>query len=128
MAIQVQTFQLPTMVSGNSVTSGMQVPGCFVYMYLEVPTMSAGYTVASTPIYVQASSDGVTYRRFTNSDNTANTLVVGLNDYVVASSVSQRMIPLTNFSFGYVRIEVSGAATGNAASPPPFKLICVSNQ
>lgn len=128
MAITVQSFQLPTMVSGNSVTSGIPILGCFVYMFLEVPTMSAGYVSASTPIYLQASSDGTTYRRFTNSDNTTNTLVVGTTDFVIASSVSNRMIPLNNFSMGYVRVEVSGTATGNAASPPPFKIICVSNQ
>lgn len=128
MALQAQSFQLPTMVSGNSVTSGMEIPGCFVYMYLEVPTMSVGYVSASTPIYIKASSDGVTYRRYTNLDNTANTLVVGANDFIIASSVSQRMIPITNFSFRYVQVEVSGTATGNAVSPAPFKVICVSNQ
>jgi len=104
------------------------VGGCYVYTYLEVPTMSAGFSVTNTPVWIQGSSDNVNFRRYTNPDNTANTLVVGINDVVVASSVSNRIVPLPNFALRYVRLEISGTATGANAAPPTFKIIAISNQ
>lgn len=127
MAILPQTYAVPTMPSGNSVSSALELPGTYLYMYLEVPTMSVGYT-ASTPIYIRGSSDGTTFRRVTNTDTTTNTLVIGVTDLIIASSVSQRFVPLNNFAFRYLQLEVSGTATGANATPLPFKVVCVSNQ
>jgi hypothetical protein len=124
MAILPQVFTVPSFVTGASISSALEVPGSFLFQYLVVPTMSAGYS-AQTPIYLQGSYDGNTFFRYTNPES--NTITVGVNDFAIASSVSQRMVYLTNFAFRFVRIELSATATTPAAVTP-FKFICVSNQ
>lgn len=125
MAMNVISYTMPSFTTAASITSGMELPGVFVYMYLQVPTMSAGYSAGSTPIYLKASADGVTYYRFSNPEN--NTSVAGVNDFIIASSVSQRQVYIPNFSFRYVQVEISGTCT-TPASAVPFKIITVSNQ
>lgn len=125
MAFYPQVFNIPAVVSATSLTPGLAVPGNFLYMYLIVPTMSAGYSTGSTPIYVKGSIDGVTYYRYSNPEN--NTSTVGANDFTIQSSVSQRIVNIPNFSYPYIQLEVSGTAT-SPVSANIFKLVCVSNQ
>jgi hypothetical protein len=90
-------------------------------MYIVVPGM-AQYS-ASTPIYVQGSVDNITFFRFSNPENNTNT--VGANDFSVASSVSQRMVYISNFAMRYLRLEVSGTITTPSSA---FQIVCISNQ
>lgn len=111
-----------------SMTPAITLNGIYLYVYLAVPTMTTGYGAASTPIYVQGSYDGTTYYRFTNSEPTNNTLVAGINDFTIASSVSQRMVLIPNFSFPYMKVEISGVVTNPTQQTGTFKVVCVSNQ
>lgn len=120
MAFLPQVYTFNTMPAGASLTSGLPVPGNYLYMYLIVPTMSAGYSVSSTPIYLQGSADGVTYYRYSEVLTTSVS-----NDFSIASSVSSRICYLPNLSTQYLKLEISGTATSVATQ---FKLICVSNQ
>ena len=125
---QVYQVQFSTATTAGSVTSALELPGSYLYLYLQVPTMSVGYSKASTPIYLQCSHDNVTFYRYVNNEVTNNTLVAGINDYVIASSVSQRWINLPNFAFRYMRLEVSGTVTNPTAMTGGFKIVAVSNQ
>ena len=130
MAFLPQTYQVQfsTAATNLSVTSSLELPGAYLYLYLQIPTMSVGYSKASTPIYLQASHDNVTYYRFVNNEITNNTLIAGINDYTIGSSVSQRWINLPNFAFRYMRLEVSGTVTNPTAMTGGFKIVAVSNQ
>ena len=125
MAFLPQVFNVPSFVTGASLTSSIEIPGAYLYMYLQVPTMSAGYSVASTPIYLQGSLDNVNFYRYTNPENNTNT--VGSNDFIIQSSVSQRQVYLSNFAYRYMKFEISGTCT-TPANSPAFKILCVSNQ
>lgn len=123
MAFQVSVFTVPSMVTAASITSAISLNGNFVYVSLEVPTMSA-YSTA-TPIYIQVSADGTNFRRFVNTET--NTSTVGANDFQIVSAVSNRMVNIPNFGFPYAKVEVSATVSGTVV-PAPFKFICVSNQ
>lgn len=124
MAFTPQVYTFSTMATGASITPTLQMPGNYLYFYLVVPTMTA-YS-ASTPIYIKmaATSAGPFYR-FVNVES--NTSTVGTNDFSIVSSVSQRMINITNLSCQFIQLEISGTATTPAASSP-FQIIAVSNQ
>jgi hypothetical protein len=113
------------MVSGSSQTSMLTLAGNFLYVYLQVPTMTGGYA-ADTKIMLQVSGDGSTFYRFSNPENNTNT--VGTNDFQIVSSATQRMICVNNFCFPYLKVETTAVATAGVANNNPFKLICVSNQ
>lgn len=127
---QVFPVMFASAATNVSVTASIEIPGVYVYAFLQIPTMTSGYGAASTPIWLQGSSDGVTFVRITNPEPTNNTLVAGINDYVVASSVSQRLVPLPVSVPRYMRLEISGTCTNPTAqtSVNPFKFICISNQ
>lgn len=115
-----------------SVTPSVKLSGSYLYVYVIVPTMTVGYSTASTPIWIQGSIDGTNFSRFTNTEFTTNTLVAGINDFVIASSVSQRCIQIPNFAMPYMRLEVSGTVTNptgqTLATSGLFQIVCVSNQ
>lgn len=125
MAFQPTIFTIPSMVSGNSLTTGFPIPGNFLYMYLQVPTMTGGFA-ADTRIMIQGSYDGVTYYRYSNPET--NTFVVGTNDFIIASGATQRMVLIPSFSFPFIKVETTAVATAGISSNTPFKVICVSNQ
>lgn len=124
MAFLPQVFTIATMVTGATQTPGYQIPGSWLYVYVQVPTMT-GYS-ADTPIYVRGSADGITYFRFVNTETNTNT--VGANDFQIVSATSQRLICISNFAFRYIILETSSVATNAIASFSPFKIITVSNQ
>lgn len=123
MATLPQVFTLPLIVSGASVTSGFETPGVYTKMYLQVPTMSGGYSLASTPIYIKVSSDGTNYVRYSSPE--VNTSPVAVNDFIIASSVSSRMVYLQDLSTRYIQVELSANASAGAASLGQFKVITV---
>lgn len=101
---------LPT---GASVSNSIDLGANYGFVWIEVPTMTAK-TDASTPIYVQASSDGTTFRRLASVET--NTIAVGVNDFFVASSVSNRFVNCPSVGFRYLKMEVSGTVTGAGGS------------
>lgn len=125
MAFLPQIFTVPTMVTGNSITSALTLPGNYLYMYLQVPTMTGGFG-ADTRLMIQGSADGVTFYRYSNPET--NTFVVGTNDFIINSGATQRMVWIPNFSFPYLKVETTAVATNGIASNTQFKVICVSNQ
>ena len=130
MAILPQVFTLPLIASNASVTSALEIPGVYTKMYLQVPTMTAGYTVASTPIYITVSSDpagsaGTAPAMVRYSSPEINTFPVGSNDFTIASSVSSRMVYLGQLSTRWIQVELSANASAGAASLGQFKVIAV---
>lgn len=125
MAFQPQVFTVPTMVTGNSITSTLALPGNYLFMYIQIPTMTGGFG-ADTRIMFQGSADGTTFYRYSNPE--ANTFVVGTNDFIIASGATQRMVLIPNFSLPYLKVETTAVATNGIASNTQFKIICVSNQ
>lgn len=126
----VYTFHFSSATTLASFSSSVNLRGAYAYMYLEIGTMAAGYSTASTPIWIQGSSDDTTFRRITNLETTANTLVAGINDFVIASSVSNRFVFVPYPGLDYVRLAISGTCTNPTAicNAAAFKLICVPNQ
>lgn len=125
MAFAPQVFTVPTMVTGASLTTIITVPGNFLYMYLQVPTMTGGYS-ADTSLHIQGSADGTNFFRFSNPEN--NTTPVAANDFTIISGATQRMVNIPNFCMPYLKIETTAVATNGVASQGQFKIICVSNQ
>lgn len=125
MAFKPSVFTCLTMASGASTVTAT-LDGAWVYVYLQIPTMNAGYSTNSSPVWIQGSTDGTTYFRVSNVET--NTSTVGANDFSIVSGASQRIVPLPNLGLKYMAVEISGAATGAGASPSPFKFICVPNQ
>lgn len=127
MAILPQVFPLAfnSSVTNLSVTSSIELPGDYLYLYLVVPTMSVGYA-APSPIYIQGSADGTTFYRYSNPES--NTSLAGVNDFAIASATTSRIVYIPNFAMRYMRLEVSGAVTNPTAQTGGFKLVAVSNQ
>lgn len=130
MATLPQVFLLPLVASGASVTSALEVPGVYTKMYLQVPTMAGGYSLASTPIYINVSSDppgsagtAPVLVRFSSPE--VNTSPVGSNDFTIASSVSSRMVFLGQLSTRWIQVELSANASAGAASLGQFKVVTV---
>lgn len=123
MAFLPQLFTVPTMVTAASLTPSLQLPGSYLFVYLIVPTMTAGYSVASTPLYIQGSVDNVNFYRYVNVETNTNT--IGANDLTIVSATSQRIINIPNFAMRYMKVEISGTATSVATN---FQVLCVSNQ
>ncbi len=125
MAFLQQVFTVPSMVSGSSLTSSVEIPGSYLYMYLVIPTMTGGFA-ADTSIMLQGSGDNSTFYRFSNPES--NTTPIGANDFIIKSSATQRMVYIPNFAFRYVKVETTAVATAGITSNAPFKFICVSEQ
>lgn len=110
-------------VTNLSQTSAVDLAGNYQYIYLAVPTMSVGYSGASTPIYIQVSYDGTTYYRYAEVNTTTVT-----NDFIIASALSSRVVHIPNLAARYVKLEVSGTVTAPASQTSGFAFICVSIQ
>ncbi len=113
-----QRVYAATIPIAASISTAIDLAGGFQYVFLEIPVLT-GIDSAS-PVYVQGSSDGTTFRRIAYAQ--LNTSTVAVNDFVIASSASNRMVELPDFAFRYVKVEVSGAATQAVG----FKIICSS--
>lgn len=124
MAFVQQVFTVPTFTTGASISPSLEIPGCYLYVYLQVPSMSAAYS-AATPVYIQASADNSTFMRFSNPE--VNTSTVGANDFQIVSAATQRIVQIPNFALRYLKVELSATAT-TPAGAQNFKVICVSNQ
>lgn len=125
MAFQQQHFPIAfnSSVTNLSLTSALRMPGTYNYVYLSIPTMSVGYSVASTPIYLMVSNDDVTYRRYAEVGTSIVT-----NDFIIASALSNRVVYIPYFAAQYVKLEISGTVTAPASQTSGFQFICVSNQ
>jgi hypothetical protein len=117
-------YYVATMTTNTSQTSSLDLGNSFYTIWVEVPTMATSYGQTSTPLFLQVSADNVTFRRMTSAEG--NTFPVGTNDFTIASSVSQRMVPVTGFGFRYVKVEASATVTG-AVAHPMFKFVGSGN-
>lgn len=124
MAIQPSVFQV-TMVSGASLTSALDLRGSWGYVYLAIPTMTGGFG-ADTTIILRGSADGTTFYPYVNPGTA--TFATSTDNFVIASSTTQRVVYLPNFSLRYVQLETTAVATAGVTSNTPFKFICVPNQ
>lgn len=125
MAILQQVFpvQWSTAATNLSLSSSLEMPGAFQYVYLSVPTMSAGYSVAATPLYLQVSHDNVTFRRYAEVNTSTVT-----NDFIIASALSSRVVYIPAFAARYVKLEMSGTVTNPTGITSSFAFICVHGQ
>lgn len=99
------------MASGVTLTSSYDLNRAYPKMYLEVPTM------ASSDLFIQASSDGTTFRRIMLEKVNTTTAHV---TFSVASSTTQRMVPIPP-GFRYYKVESSSGATDVVTT---FNIIC----
>jgi hypothetical protein len=113
------------MVSGNSITSVLTLPGSWTSVFIQVPTMSVGFN-ADTSIFVLASADGTTFRRY--GVVSVNTSSVQYNDFQILSAASLKMINIPGFSFNYMKLETTAVATAGVSAMSPFTIICTPNQ
>lgn len=125
MAILPQVFTVPTMVTGASITSAIEMPGVFLNMYLQVPTMTGGYG-ADTTLHIMGSGDNITFFRYANPESNTNT--AGQNDFVIVSGCTQRLVYIPNFAFRWAKIETTAVATNGVTAQGQFKFVVVSNQ
>lgn len=105
------------MPTSASLTSIVTFPNSPYQAWLQVPTMAAYFTI-SGPIYVQGSTDGVIFSRIVFSETNSN--VIGGNDFTIGSGTSNRMVPIQNFGFQYVRLETSAMT---CTTPAQFKFV-----
>lgn len=90
-----------SVASGVTLSSSYDLGRAFTKVYLEVPTM------ASSDIFIQASSDNSTFRRvMIDKGNTSTTHAT----FSIASAVSQRMVPIPA-GFRYYKVETSSGTT-----------------
>lgn len=96
----VQVFS-KSVSSGVTLSSSYDLGRAFTRVYLEVPTM------ASSDIFIQASTDNVTFRRvMLEKVNTTTAHVT----FSIASAISQRMVPIPA-GFRYYKVETSSGTT-----------------
>jgi hypothetical protein len=103
-----------SMAAAATATASLDLSGAFHKIILEVPTMTLA---AASPIYIQGSSDGSTFRRIAQDTNSATAQT---NDLMLASGLANRMVPVSIFGCRYLKIETSAAATATIS----FKVIC----
>lgn len=105
-----QTFYMATMASGATLTSEVDLGTAWENVYLRVPTMTS-----NTQLHIQASTrltaDGGIYRRICHPS--LNSSTVTTNDFAIASSATNRIIPIPN-GFRYMKVE-STATVDNGA-------------
>lgn len=117
-----QPIKFPsTMATNASISNGVDLGSNYGFIWLEVPTMATAFATAATPLFIQASSDNVTFRRICNIES--NTTTVGVNDFQISSSVTQRFVNIPALGFRYLKVEASATVTGAVVSPI-FNFIC----
>jgi hypothetical protein len=113
--MSVGVFQVfyKTMVSGGTSTSGYDFGRAFQKVYLEIPSLTSG-----TDFYLQASSDGSTFRRLMQP--VVNTSSVQVQTFVIGSAATNRIVEVPA-GHRYMKVEVTTALTDTVNV---FKFIC----
>lgn len=118
MSLQNPRVFAASFVTNASLTNAIDLGGSYLYVSIEVPgSLGTMFGAASTPIYVQGSSDNINFRRYTE----ILTATVA-NDFAIASSMSNRIINIPYFGMRYVKLEASATVTGGVV-PAAFKII-----
>lgn len=109
MSLQNPRVFPATITTGNSVSTGIDMGGGYLYVSIEILTNTNVYaTTGGTPFWIQGSSDNTNYRRiyevYTNAVATA---------FQIQSSVCNAIVPLNLFNLRYIKLETSGTVTGS---------------
>lgn len=103
-----------TMAAGATLTAEIDIKNYYQVVRLLVPTHAS-----ATDWYVQGCEEsGGTFRRIAHV--AANTASVQLNDFRIASGISNRLVEIPGVNFQYIKIEASTANTAQVG----LKLIC----
>ena len=122
MSLQNPRIFSASITTGNSMSSGIDTGGGYLYITIEVPSNTNAFpTAGGSPVWVQGSSDNVTYRRFFEVYTNAVA-----NPFSIQSSVCNALIPLTYFNTRYLKVEVSGTVTGGGGNVG-YKIICTDS-
>lgn len=124
MSLQNPRVYAATIATGASLSAAIDIGGAYLYVSLEIPASGAAAAfpaAGGSPVWIQASSDNVTYRRiyevYTNSVASA---------FQIQSSVCNAIVPLNLFNLRYAKIEISGTVTG-AGGPVTYKIIAADS-
>lgn len=105
---------LATMPAGATSTAEIDIKNYYQTVRLLIPTHAS-----ATNWYVQGCEEsGGTFRRIAHV--VANTSSVQINDFTIASAVSNRLVEVPGVNFQYIKIEASTANTSQVG----LKLIC----
>lgn len=105
-----------SMPSAGTLTSFVDVKQYYQNIYLVLPTFAS-----ASDWYVQGCETATgTFRRLKVPVNAANTATVAVNTFVVASGVSNALVPIPAQGIRYLKIEASTAP----ADGVQLKLIC----
>ena len=100
---------VPTMTSGSTLTSEVDLGDHYSQAYLEVPTMTS-----ATDIYIQASrTTGGTFRRVIPGAGIRTFTVATAQAFIIGSAVSQHFVEIPA-GFRFVKVEHSTACTATA--------------
>ena len=104
-----------SMADGATLTSGIDLSGLYDQLYLKIPVRAS-----AADIYVHGSTDSSTYYRI--AQPAASTASVQLNDFRIASTTSQRFVPIP-VGFRYMKIEISTLASADVG----FEIVAQRN-
>ncbi len=104
------TFYECTMTSGATLSAEVDLGTAWENVYLRVPTMTS-----NTQHYIQcstrSSAAGGVYRRVCHPS--LNSSTVTTNDFAIASSATNRIIPIPN-GFRYMKVESTATVNDGA--------------
>lgn len=122
MSSQFPKVFAATITTGSTFSSAINTQGGYLFVSVEIPSNTNAFaTAGGSPLFINGSSDGVTFRRifeiYTNTVATA---------FSIASSVSNAIVPLNAVNLQYLKLEVSGTVTGGGGAVG-YKIICTDS-
>lgn len=117
MAHGVHNIYSAPIAANATESAGIDLGRCYDMVWLEVPDMSAACVTATCNVYMQASTDGATYRRIYHP--VAATAASGSNVFFLPNSFTSAFIPIPN-AFRWVKIEAGNTMTAAAG----FRIVC----
>jgi len=94
-----------SMADGATLTSGIDLGGVYEDIYLKVPVRAS-----AANIYIHGSVDNSTFFRIAHPP--INSATVAINDFVIQSATTSRMVPIPN-GFRYLKVEISTLASAD---------------
>lgn len=106
-----------TMTTGTSLTTYVDTGRSYAQVYVTIPGVSSFCVTATCNFFVQASADGTNFYRVAYPP--ANSSTSGSNDFQIANTVSNRIVPIPT-GFHFYKVEASNSMTGAIG----FNLVC----
>lgn len=119
MAHGVHTVFRASMAADSRESDAVDLGRTFDMVWLEVPDMSLSCISSTCAFYIQASSDGSTFRHVYHPVAATSVASVGSNLFTLPNTFTSGFIPVPN-AFRYLKVE----STSTMSAAANFKVIC----